>query len=488
MAAWRLRAFPGREFLIAIAATGVVLLFAFVGARKFGTIGLLAPLALVLAWFLLLRPFATITLAVGLAVLCEGPSFGLFSFMTHLYDGLYKSFTPLDVLVFIGVAGVGIDVIVHPRPVRFPRELAIPVVMLVLALVVGAAEGHSAGFGLRSVVLAENVLWYIVLLPLALANLDVDRRQVALLLGGAVALAILKAVLGLMEVAGGYGSSVEGSSTLTYYEPAANWLIMLALLGIFAASVARTRPPLWMLLGSPLLVASLVLSYRRSFWIAAVLGLLLVLLLGISPLGRRLLVPTCLLVVAAIWLLGSVSFQSQSPILKRAESLDPTSLQTNTEDRYRLDERANVLGAIGEHPITGLGVLVPWSATFQPLSLEHPGGRLYVHFVALWWWLKLGILGLVAYVTLLIGAALLAWRVWRRSREPPLRAFGLASLCGIAGLLVIETTASFTGVDLRFTVLIGAQIGLLALLARTAGGETAPLARPTAPVLHAVDR
>jgi O-antigen ligase len=241
---------------------------------------------------------------------------------------------------------------------------------------------------------------------------------------------------------------------------------MIALLGIFAAVVARMRPPLWMLLGSPLLIASLLLSYRRSFWIAVVLGLLLVLLLALSPVGRRLLVPAGLLVAVAIWLLGSINFQSQSPLLRRAVSLSPSSLTTNLEDRYRLDERTNVLGAIGEHPITGLGIGVPWTAAFRGLSVEHVEGRQYVHFVALWFWLKLGILGLIAYVTLLLGAALLGWRVWRYSRQPAARAFALASLCGLAGLLVIETTASFTGVDNRFTVLLAAQLGLLALLAR----------------------
>ena len=63
---------------------------------------------------------------------------------------------------------------------------------------------------------------------------------------------------------------------------------------------------------------------------------------------------------------------------------------------------------------------------------------------------------------------ILAWQAWRRSAEPVLRAFGLASLCGIAGLVAVETTASFTGVDARFTVLFAAQLGLLALIVRTA--------------------
>lgn len=198
------------------------------------------------------------------------------------------------------------------------------------------------------------------------------------------------------------------------------------------------------------------------------LGLLLALMLGTSSAGRRLLVPAALGVLAAILLLGSVNFQSQDPIVKRVSSLAPSKLETNIQDSYRLDERANVLGAIGEHPITGLGVTIPWSATVQPLSVEHEEGRQYVHFAALWFWMKLGVLGLFAYIGVIAGSMLLAWQAWRRSREPLLRAFALASLCGIAGLVAIDTTASFTGVEPRFTLLFGMQVGLLALIARTA--------------------
>ena len=110
-------------------------------------------------------------------------------------------------------------------------------------------------------------------------------------------------------------------------------------------------------------------------------------------------------------------------------------------------------------------------------------GRQYVHFAALWFWLKLGVLGLCAYVGVMLGSMWLAWQAWRRSSEPLLRAFALASLCGMVGLVVIDTTASFTGVDPRFTVLFATQVGLLALIARTAGYRSAgrsPVASATA--------
>jgi O-antigen ligase len=343
--------------------------------------------------------------------------------------------------------------------------LRLPQVLLVLGLLSGIIVGRNAGGSTKSLVLAENVTAYLVVLPLTVANMRLHRRMIKLVLGGLLVVALAKGLLGLAEIASGRGLSIEGTAALTYYEPTANWVVMVALLGLFAAVLARVRPPLWMLLGSPLLIGSLVLSYRRSFWIAAVLGLLLVLLLALSPLGRRLLVPSALIVAAAIWLLGSVTFQSQSPIVRRAVSLSPTSVTKNVEDRYRLDERANVLAELKKHPITGLGELVPWSASARPLPVEHESGREYVHFTALYLWLKLGIFGLAAYVTLLLATGRLAWRVWRESHDAIVRCFGLASLCGTVGLLAAETTASFTGVDLRFTVVFAAQIGLLALIA-----------------------
>jgi len=458
----RLRSLDGREILIAGVAAGATGLVAFTAMHKLGSAGLLAPLAVVLVIVLLSKPLAMTVFVVGLTVVCEGPYFGLFTFTASLYTHP----TVLNVLVALVVASVGIDLIRSRRAVRLPAVLALPLGILALAMLAGIATGHAAGVGLSTTVHKENVLAYLLFLPLAVANLDLDRRQVSLLLQGAYALAVFKAILGLIELGSGHGLSIERGAPLTYYEATSNWLIMIALLGIFTAVVARMRPPRWMLIGSPLLLACLILSYRRSFWIATVLGLLLVVLLALSPVGRRMLVPVGLLVAAAIWLLGSVNFQAQSPILRRATSLAPSSLTANLEDRYRLDERANVLNAIGEHPITGLGIQVPWAATFRGLPVDHKGEpRQYVHFAALWYWMKLGILGLVAYLMLLIGAAALAWRVWRRSHEPFGRAFGLASLCGLAGLAVAETTASFTGVDARFTVLFGAQLGLLGLIA-----------------------
>ncbi len=471
-----LGALPRRELLLGALAGAATALIALAGVHKLGTAGLLAPLAVVLAAILLARPVAAVTLVVVLVVVCEGPTFGILTFTSEFYEVAYKDISLVDVLVGLAVASVGLDLIRARRRLYVPRPLVVPLVVLALAMVVGVVVGYAAGASLRFAVTSEHVLAYLLLLPVAVANLDLNRHQIVRLLAGVFVLATLKAVLGLIEVAAHLGSPIEGVAQLTYYEPTANWLIMIAALSVFAAVLTRAKPPLWMLAASPLLVACLVLSYRRSFWIAAVLGLLLVLMLGISPVGRRLLVPAGLGVVLGIWLLGSVNFQSQSPIVKRVASLAPSKLEANAEDRYRLDERADVLAEIWAHPIAGLGVTIPWAATAQTLPLESAqegAGRQYVHFAALWFWLKLGVLGLFAYVGVMLGSMWVAWQAWRESSEPLLRVFGLASLCAMAGLLVMDTTASFTGVEPRFTVLFAAQVGLLALIPKIAGRSMA---------------
>jgi O-antigen ligase len=254
----------------------------------------------------------------------------------------------------------------------------------------------------------------------------------------------------------------------------------VVLLSIVAAALARVRLPWWVLATAPLLLTSLVLSYRRSFWIADLLGLALVVLLGLGSGGRKVLVPGVVLVGVAIWSLGGIALQSDSPLGQRVKSLSSSNIQAKPDDRYRLDERANVVAAIKHQPITGLGVGVGWAATAQPLPVEVNPDHQYVHFALLYWWLKLGILGMLAYVGTLAAGLAMAFRVWRLAAAPAIRAFGLGSLCSIVGLVVIETTATFTGVDIRFTIAFAGQLALLAVLWRQVDPAGAPAVPPAA--------
>jgi O-antigen ligase len=454
--------------LVALTATLATLAIVLFAERRLGGAGLFVPLLLVGALLLLRWPLAAVALAVAAPIVCEGQTFGI-PVMTKLYDPLFKQLTALDVLVALALVAVGLDLIRRRRQPHVPTALGFPLLMVALAMAAGLAVTLGQGWSPRDTLFTMHVLFYLLLLPLAIVNLDLDRDRLMLVLKGAVALALLKAGLGLVVMATGGSVELDGGTHLTYYEPTANWLMLIALLGTVAAIAGGMPKERWMAIGVPLLTAALLLSYRRSFWIAAVLGLLLVLLLGTSRRGRKVLVPALLLVAGAIWLVGSIEFQAQTPLANRVQSLAPSKLESNAEDRYRLDERVNVIAEIERHPVAGIGLQDDWRATARPLPVEHENGRQYVHFALLWWWLKLGLLGAVAFASLLAGGLLLSWRTWRNNREPLFRCFGLASLCGFLGLLAVETTASFTGVDARFTVVIAVQLGLLAVLQQGVG-------------------
>jgi hypothetical protein len=219
----------------------------------------------------------------------------------------------------------------------------------------------------------------------------------------------------------------------------------------------------------PICAAAFVLSYRRNFWIAALLGVAIVLLLGSRLRAGRVILVTIAVFAVAVRLIVGVTGapELEGTVGERLQSLSPERVRVDPYDRYRLDEARNVLIEVRRQPVFGLGLGVPWTA-YEPLPAELEGGRQYTHVVALWYWLKLGALGLLAYVALTLAAVISAVRVSRLAPDPYVRAAGLAVAAGLVALAAAETTGSFTGVSQRSSVLFAAILGWLAVVSRRA--------------------
>jgi hypothetical protein len=174
--------------------------------------------------------------------------------------------------------------------------------------------------------------------------------------------------------------------------------------------------------------------------------------------------------VAAFALAGPTN--SSNPVLARGKALSPSQIQLSADDRYRIEERRNVLKDLSQRPVYGLGIGVPWTQ-HRAVSLAFKGQGQYAHFVALWFWLKMGLFGLAAYIWLMATALWMGFSIWRRHPDGLHRSIGLAAFAGLAGLMVVELTASFTGVDTRFSIIVGAALGWLAA-ARATMNDPAP--------------
>jgi O-Antigen ligase len=447
--------------LAGLAAAGGALALA--AASVLGQPGLLVPLAVLAMALPLARPLLGLAILVAVVVVCEVRDASLLPALEAVYSPIAGPVAAVDLLLALVAAGTALELSRRGLPVLAPGRLTLPLALLALALAGGVVTGYARGAGPVDILYAGRYVAYVIVVPVLVVNLIRTRRQVVAALAFGAALAVGKAVLGVLTVASGRGRVVDGA-TITFYEPVANWIMVVCLLCLLAAVLhgLRDRLPLWALLGAPLMVASLALSLRRSFWIGVVFGAGLVLVLGASPLARRLLAPAVVIVVAAGWALWSLGFQADGRLATRAESLKPSRIEASAEERYRFAERANALAEVRAHPIAGLGLAVPWGSAARPLPVEHENGRQYVHTVSLWYWLRLGIVGLVAYVALMAAAVAMAWRVWRDDPDALMRAAGLGGACSLLALAVIETTGSFTGVEPRFTITLAAMLGLIA--------------------------
>jgi O-antigen ligase len=444
--------------LAALAAAFGALLAA--GAARAGIASFLLPLVLVAIVLLVLNPRVTLVLLVASVVVLEADDEGFMSFTAAAYDSFAVQLH--EPLLVAAVAGVLVDSARRRRPLRTPGPFTFPLLLLAAALAAGIATGLAGGADRLDLVNGARDLLVLVLLPFVAVNVIEDRRDLHAALVIAAWLVGAKVVLGAAGWVLGEGRPIEGT-VLTYYEPLPNLVLLTFVLTMLAAAIdrVRLRGILWAL--APAALAVLVLSFRRNFWTALMVGAMIALLVAAGARGRALLVPAVAALAIALFVgfTALSSSQSTSPVIQRAQTLAPSRLQALSDDRYRLDEQRNVRAELAEHPITGLGLGVPWAAR-HPLAEYFSGGRDYTHVTLLWWWLKLGLLGLVAYLWIVATAIRSGIAVWRRSADRPLRCVGLGAAAAVLGLAVAETTGSFTGVESRVTVFLGVLFGWLA--------------------------
>ena len=478
--------------MTAVRTAGVVFgaalatLFEWALVRKLGPVGLIAPLLLLAVVLLLLNPRVALGLLIVVTILFESSSPNILHFTTEqIHDPLPGHYSVVELLMVLAICSVVVEAIRGRRVPLRPAPFGPAIALVVVALLIGSIVGHFAGAGFNAITEEIRPVLPLIIIPWLTINVVRDKRDVRrgiFMVGG---LTVVKAVLGLLGVVAGVGVGADGS-IITYYEPAANWLAMLYVLVILASLVGRVRLrrlARWLAL---LVLLSLVLSLRRSFWIGGVAAIPVLLVIAMPPVGRRLLIPATAILVAAVWITinAGVVTESQTPIAQRIHSLTPSRLASNAEDRYRIDERKNVMAQIRASPLVGLGLAIPWQERY-PLSVENPGARQYVHMAILWYWLKFGVAGVLAYLAYMLTMIVVGIRVFRSHPDPLVRIAAAGAAAGIVGLMVVETTATFIGSDPRTTILVGFVAGMLSVaLSQTPSGfaytpaVTEPESRP----------
>jgi hypothetical protein len=455
---------PNLGVAVGVAAAGLAtgLLLA-AGLQYGGPKGALAPVVAMLCLVLLRFPGFTFGLLLVATVLAEVEAHGLLPSGARFYDTAASSLTPPDLLLLLGLGGVVLRSATESERPRLPEPLTIPLLLLALATLAGAVTAMAAKAGVSPGDLFHRGmhLMYLVLVPLLAVNVLRDTRALKMFAVIAAALAAFKGVSGLYISLAGLGETVN-EETISFLSPLPNLMMLVLVLGVAAALVRRVKIPIWILAGAPVAMLSLVLSLRRSFWIAAAFTLVTVVIIASRRRGRAVLAiggVALALTLVAVVTIGSSDDPSGSPLAQRAQTISPGGLGTNRGDRYRMDERANVIENIESQPLTGIGLGVPWKV-HQPLAEAHD--RRYAHVAGLWFWLALGPLGVIAYLAV-FGAGLGTARgIWRRHPDEIVQVCAIAAFGVLLGLVIVELTATFTGIEPAVSLVLGAALGWLA--------------------------
>ncbi len=468
---------PGRPspLLGALLIGGLAVVFLAVTAIKSPVFGVLAAFALLAAGLLVDSPRAAAVAALLTMIVCEStPEWGVPA-MVRVYNGVISVISPFELLLFAAIVAVLLEAMRTDRAPKLPGPLLGALSLVLAAFALGLVVGHYDPTQVRyAVVSLIFTLLPLFVVTFLVANVvrDTEDLERAITLG--MGLAIFKAIAGLAVVFLGVAYSNGVDPALTYYLPASNLFLVTYLFFCIACRLQRVPLPRWAWWGALLVLVCLVLSYRRTFWLGFTFSLPFLIVLATGGVGRRLLLPIVLLLALGGYVIVQTGVLSNlsGPVVERALSINPKKVKKNNQDRYRIAERRNVWAEIQRSPVLGLGVGVPWR-TSKPLNFDEGAGlRQYTHLAVLWWWLKAGLLGVAAYVVLMLTGIATGIRGFRVHHAPRVRALSLAVAASTLTLIIVELASTVVGPDERGTGMLALLLGLAAAANTDADANT----------------
>lgn len=417
--------------------------------------------AVCFAVFALARPGAAI-LTVALLVLITEDDAASFFRLEMLYEPSPYGLSALNVSILL----CGLGVILRRRrrgsAVVGLGSLQLPLIVLLVLVPLGVFLGASAGGTMRAMSNEFAGIYVMVFVAWTITNFLENEHQMAALARFVGLIIVFRSALSLWAFVTGRGTPLyEGSSTSTSsLDPATNWLRVATIVGLVAAGALRALRWWAVLVLALAPAAALYLSFRRSFLLGLGVALFaLVVVLAVRSAGARLAVLALVAGLAFVVANPTLGTGSSTSTGREIISLGNLGHDRTFADSYRRIERRNVFTDLRDQPF-GLGFGVPYTVRYA-LPDYVPGIQAYVHMAPLWYWMKLGMAGALAYLVLLVVAFGLAIRAALSAQGPWFRAAMLGAGAGVVALAFADLTASFTGVDPRYSIVAGALFGLI---------------------------
>jgi O-antigen ligase len=344
--------------------------------------------------------------------------------------------------VFVGL--VAIKVLAVGDGGRLNSWVVLPPVVF---LVAGGAATLMAYDPVASLFGLVRFAQIFVVVPIATYLALQSRRDLRLILGVVLALGLVEGAVGTFQALTGTGASIAGSSVRavgTLGEEGVMSMAMLVTYAMIAAMALYAGLRDWRRWLGPLLALALclplVVSLSRGYWIAAVVGVMVVLLLSQPRRAATLAVAGVFTLVIVAGFASNGSGVLEERFYSIFNSFSSSTADQSVKDRYALWTASVEMWT--DHPLTGVGLknFPAFMNTYIPLSFSGSSGAsstevLSPHNMYMLVLAEQGFLGIMAFLAyfLSLGAAALA----------KLRSLEKSSTEGIFGLFVMGFLATY---------------------------------------------
>jgi hypothetical protein len=364
---------------------------------------------------------------------------------TSLNDGVGLSgvlLNPIELLVLLALL-VWVLHAALDRRIALPRSpLAVGFLLLFGLALFAEIRGLAAGADLRESLRELRPFVYLGIFYFLAAQLLTRPGMLRVLLWTLVIGSGIKGMQGTLEFFGIRGSLLRPEAILAHEEAVffGVFLLLTAALWIFdgpsrlravatalaplvlIANVGNSRRSAWLILGAGLIalyaIACVRLQHRRKSLVAG--GLLIGGLVG--------------LVYLPLFWNGSGGFSQPARAVRSIVDPDPRDFASNL---YRQQEDANLqLNIQRSMPLgAGFGVPIDYALPIQDLTRSNPYLRFVPHNTILYLWMRLGLLGTLAFWWLM-GAAFMAACRLARFPDRRLALFGIIAVCALIAYLL----------------------------------------------------
>ena len=407
-----------------------------------------------------------------------------------LWPGLYLALLILSVLVSLAAGRSLPDLLAPLRPLRFLRG---PVIGLTAAFLLSALCSPEVSLSLTGFGYYLVLLCLLLLVQRSVWEADPDQLWRAIALA---ALVLAARTIGwrLDEGLGVPAAQIRNNAWLGKLQIA--WVLgMLAPVAFGRFLSASERRWRWLFLAAWLLCGTAILFLWAKTAIGA-FAISTLLLCALSRASWRRWLPTVagtiLLVLAAFLGTLSVSGALSGPAGKQALESESALRLRIWQDSFRM---------FLDHPLTGIGLGTYDALAYTTYLTQEdvgPGGRnwfymkgwhahnMFVQVLA-----ETGLLGFLAWLSLLGALAVYFLRAWRTARSEAARLDAASMLCCLASFVVLTQTEAMLAVrvheslrmnlTLWMTLLIGIRTVVRSQRPSPAGGDWAHGGRPADP-------